>query len=145
MDESLKKLLLEVQNKWTTPKLENELKDLEAVAEEFDISLDRLKEDFKRGEIRMLPNKIWETLGRCDCKKANSFLEIVDIAHKQQKVDPEYKSQWKEFKEAFRSGKQLSAPVVMKHDHQYHLVSGNTRLMVAKVMNVTPFVYLFVS
>ncbi len=50
---------------------------------------------------------------------------------------------WQTIKEAFEKGQQYDAPIVMKFRDAYHLVSGNTRLMVARALGIEPRVWLF--
>lgn len=141
---SLKELLIESKEEWKEPTIEAEESDFEMLADQLDISLDKIKEAFDEGELKRLMPSVWDKLKNCDCKKANSFKDIVDLSQKLQKKNPDYKSNWKQFKKDFKNNKPVKAPIVMKYGDDYYLVAGNTRLMVAKLMDVSPAIYLFV-
>lgn len=51
---------------------------------------------------------------------------------------------WKDIREKMEQGKELDAPIILKYNNTLHLVSGNTRLMVARALGVLPEV-LFVE
>lgn len=50
---------------------------------------------------------------------------------------------WESVKTALEGGVPLDAPIIMKRGDQTHLVSGNTRLMVARAMGIRPQVWVF--
>lgn len=50
---------------------------------------------------------------------------------------------WQSIKSGVERGQAYDAPIVMKYRDTYHLVSGNTRLMVAKALGRKPQVWLF--
>ncbi len=51
---------------------------------------------------------------------------------------------WQDLKQKMEQGQELDAPIVLKHQDEMHLVSGNTRLMVARALGKTPKI-LFVE
>ncbi len=55
----------------------------------------------------------------------------------------EYGRDWVDIKEKMERGTTLDAPIIMKYDDVYHLISGNTRLMVARALGIVPQVLLF--
>jgi len=54
------------------------------------------------------------------------------------------KRSWQDLKQKTEQGQELDAPIVLKYQDELHLVSGNTRLMVARALGKTPKV-LFVE
>lgn len=144
MPYQLKKLLYENEHKWEVPLFDNEIEDFQAISDELQIPLDNIRKSFSTGAVRLLPKKICGQLKNSDINKANSFLDIVDISQKYQTKNPEYKSDWKTFKKAYKQKHHVNAPIVMKYENDYYLVSGNTRMMVANIMNIPIFAYVFV-
>lgn len=144
MDLKLKDLILESEKKWKIPSFNDEYNNLEFIAEQLDLSMDTIKTEFNQGELRILPNSIWDKLKNTDSTKTENFHDLVQVIQKYQKKDPEYSKDWKSIKNGMKdSMAKMTAPVVMKHGKDYYLISGNCRLMVAKALSVQPFVYLF--
>jgi len=52
------------------------------------------------------------------------------------------KRDWQTLRATMEQGKELDAPIVVKVGGVFHLVSGNTRLMVAKALGVRPKVLM---
>ena len=49
---------------------------------------------------------------------------------------------WRTLKTQFEDGASIEAPIVLKTKGILHLVSGNTRLMIARALGITPKVLL---
>lgn len=49
---------------------------------------------------------------------------------------------WQDLKQKMEQGRELDAPIVLKYQNELHLVSGNTRLMVARALGKTPKILL---
>ena len=49
---------------------------------------------------------------------------------------------WEDLRQKMEQGQELDAPIVLKHSDEIHLVSGNTRLMVARALGKTPKILL---
>ena len=49
---------------------------------------------------------------------------------------------WQDLKLKMEQGQKLDAPIVLKYQEGLHLVSGNTRLMVARALEKTPKILL---
>lgn len=144
MEITLKQLLLEIDNKWEIPSLNDEEAAIRSAAEEFDLSLKTIVDRFPSGQLRLMPQKVWERLKNTDSTKTESFYDMVQTIQKHQKKDPTYEKDWKNIKDGFKDDvKKMKAPIVVRHKNEYILLAGNARLMVAKAMNVPPFVYLF--
>jgi hypothetical protein len=142
MELSLKRLLTEIEQKWEKPSFGEEREEFERTAEELDLKLEKLHDAFKNGNLRLLPKSIWEKLNNTDSIKTDSFDSLVQVLQKYKKKDPEFERDWLGMKNAYKKGLPMKAPIVLKHKGEYHLIAGNTRLMVARVLGVQPFVFL---
>jgi hypothetical protein len=49
---------------------------------------------------------------------------------------------WNSLKEKMENGTPLDAPIILKIKDNFYLVSGNTRLMIARALGITPEVVL---
>lgn len=49
---------------------------------------------------------------------------------------------WHDLKQKMEQGQELDAPIVLKYQDELHLVSGNTRLMVARALGKIPKILL---
>jgi hypothetical protein len=143
MDISLKRLITESEQKWEKPSFDEEKEEFERTAEELDIPLSELEDAFNHGNLRMMPKPIWEKLKNTDSANTETFDELVQILQKYKKKDPEFERDWRTLRKAFDKKLPMKAPIVLKHDKEFYLISGNTRLMVAKVLETQPvFIYL---
>ncbi len=55
---------------------------------------------------------------------------------------PDSPRDWQFYKARCEQGDPVDAPTILKTGETYHLVSGNTRLMVARALGITPKVLL---
>lgn len=144
MEVTLKQLLLEIEQKWEIPSLNDEEDSIRSAAEEFELSVKEIIAKFPTGQLRLLPKKVWETLQNTDSTNTYSFYDVVNVIQKHQKKDPSYEKDWQDIKDGYKDDfKKMDAPIVIKRGKDYILLAGNARLMVAKAMGITPFVYLF--
>jgi hypothetical protein len=142
MELSLKRLITESEQKWEKPSFEEEREEFTRTAEELDLNIDALEKSFKSGNLRMLPNRVWDKLKNTDSNKTESFDQLVQVIQKYKKKDPTFERDWLGLKKAYKQGLPMKAPIVLKHGKEFYLIAGNTRLMVAKVLGVQPFIYL---
>ena len=123
------------------PDIESELGEFQRVATTFGIDSSGLLFLARAGELVSLDPSIWEKLENTD---SNSFSKgDWDSVHDHSNPDGEKKRDWEEVRNNFDSGGTLDAPIIMKYGDQFHLVSGNTRLMVLKASGIVPKVLLF--
>ena len=123
------------------PDISSELGEFERVASTFGLDSSVLMFLAHEGELVPLNSDIWENLENTD---SNSFLEgDWDSVHDHSNPDGKKKRDWEEVRNNLNSGKTLDAPIIMKYGDQFHLVSGNTRLMVARASGVFPKILLF--
>ena len=140
----LKDLLIETKNVWKKPTYKSEDKAFDEAAEELDLDIAKIKKSFNNGAIKPLVKDVWSQLKNTDSTKTDTFHDLVQILQKYEKSDPEFKKDWKGIQNGFKKKSSMVAPIIMKHGKQYYMISGNTRLMVAKAMTIQPYVYLFI-
>lgn len=123
------------------PDIRNEKGEFGRVAETFNIDLAALIQLAEDGELVSLDPMIWEHLDNTD---SNKFSEgDWDDVHDHSNPNGKFKRDWKTLKETMEAGTVLDAPIIMKYGELYHLVSGNTRLMISKAKGITPKVFIF--
>ena len=132
-----------IKNVFSKPDLYAEKGEFERVANTFNIDSSVLLWAAEQGKMVTLNEDIWSVLQNSD-----SFSLHKDDHEAAQTLANFAERNYHEVAEALYAGvaaeKPISAPIVMKYDDdQYHLVSGNTRLMVARAYGVTPKVWLF--
>lgn len=129
------------------PKVENERGEIERVAEEFaKDNTDAFVEEFitkaKASKMEKLDEKIWEKLQNTDSVDVEK-----DEWDKVKEHAGEGERDWENLKKRFEKELLVDVPMIVKvinedREEVYHLVSGNTRLMVAKALGVTPYVLI---
>ncbi|MFM2381329.1 MAG: hypothetical protein RLZZ76_96 [Candidatus Parcubacteria bacterium] len=124
--------------KFVFPNIQNEKGELERVATTFGIDSSVLYYEAKNGEMVVLENDVWTILENTDSNK----IDVGDFV-KVKEFSDEYKRDWVDLKTKIESGKTIDAPIIMKYGSRYHLVSGNTRLMVSRALDIQPRVLLF--
>lgn len=90
------------------------------------------------GELMLLSDLVWNTLDNTDSKDI-TLGDWATVAHNSVVL----KRNYVDLKDKLQAGKEIDAPVIMKYKNTYHLVSGNTRLMVARALGIRPNVLLF--
>jgi hypothetical protein len=134
----MKESVEQFPNLFKYPNIVNEQGEFERVGTEFGIDTSVLEYLAQNGELAELSEDVWQILENTDSLDISpGDYGKVDELSKQVGRD------WETIHEALESGKTIEAPIVMKHEEKYHLVSGNTRLMVARAMGIRPTVLLF--
>jgi hypothetical protein len=115
--------------------------EFDRVAETFGIEASVLMFQAQSGELVELGDDVWDKLENTD---ANTFeAGDWDAVHAHSNPNGEKKRDWEELRDKIDSGTVLDAPIIMKFGDRYHLVSGNTRLMVSKAKGISPKVLIF--
>ncbi len=125
-------------NQFKYPDIESESGEFERVAQTFGIDSSVLMFQARNGEMTTLDEDLWQKLENTD---SNTF--EVDDWEQTQRFSESIGRNWQDLKNKMSSGIPLDAPIIMKIGERYHLVSGNTRLMVARAAGVTPKILLF--
>jgi hypothetical protein len=123
------------------PNIEKEEGEFDRVAVEFGIETSVLTFQAHNGELVQLTEDI---LNRLENTDANTFeVGDWDAVHDHSNPDGVHKRDWESLKVKMDKGEVLDAPIIMKFGDRYHLVSGNTRLMVSRAKGVYPKVLIF--
>lgn len=90
------------------------------------------------GHMVPLTDDIWQRLENTDSNRfeAGDWKTVERFANSVQR-------NWLDLKKKLQACHSLDAPLVMYINGKYHLISGNTRLMVARAAGITPNVLLF--
>ncbi len=131
--------------KFVFPRVERESGEIERVAAVFDHDPKEFGPAFcevaERTDLVELSEDVWSHLENTD-----SFgIKVGDWnAVQEHAVDghPEHHRDWNFHKTTMESGGDVEASIICKSGGIYHLVSGNTRLMVARALGVTPHVLI---
>jgi hypothetical protein len=123
--------------KFRHPDFEAEIGEFERVSIKFGIPVSDLLRSAESAELNFIEDDVWESLENTDSTniKPGDWAEVDTLA-KQAERD------WEEVKRKIEAGVEY-APIILKHNGEYHLVSGNTRLMVCKAMGIVPKVLVF--
>lgn len=123
------------------PDIDTERGEFERVASSYGVDADTLlflaEEE---GVLQDLGEDLWLKLENTDsnCFGVGAWDEVREASESQ-----EVKREWKTLKEKMERGESLDAPIIAVVEGVPHLVSGNTRLMVARALGVTPKVLIF--
>jgi hypothetical protein len=90
------------------------------------------------GRMVDLTSAIWNELDNTDSNRfeVGDWAAVADHAG-------HVGRDWQSIKDGVVHGQSYDAPIVMKYRDKCHLVSGNTRLMVARALGLKPRVWLF--
>jgi 2'-5' RNA ligase len=122
-------------HRWTKPDLKEEHGEIRRHAKVLGIPHRDLHKAFQRARLVPLKHEHWKKLKNTDSWTVKSMGDVEKLANR-------YGRKTHTIAAAFRSKSPLPAPlVVVDHKGNYHLVAGNTRLMVAKAMGIRPHVY----
>lgn len=123
------------------PNIENEDGEFNRVAETFGVEASTLISQAHKGELIQLTENLLNSLENTN---ANTF-EAGDweAVHNHSNPDGVFKRDWQVLRDKIEAGVVLDAPIIMKFGSRYHLVSGNTRLMIARAKGIYPKILLF--
>jgi hypothetical protein len=114
----------------------SEMGEIDRVSEEFNIPAEDIQYAFEVGHEVILTENIWSKLENSDSYEVQNLDQAVELANK-------YKKNWRAIVQAIKDEKQLPLPMVMQYsEDKYHLVAGNTRLMIYKALGVQPVVLM---
>ncbi len=128
---------LEQNSRWTKPDLGKEHDELVRTANELNLDLNKLLKASENGKLERLTLNIWHSLENTDSNDVNRG-DMEALARISKSYDRDYKS----ILNAIQHNEQIESPIVLdRHDNHPYLISGNTRLMVARVLGMVPSVY----
>lgn len=130
------------------PDINKEYGEIERVAQKYnpdnpEIFAQQLYQKAQASTLTDLTEDMWSVLDNTD-----SFDIPLDgwgnVAEQVDHVNKETGSarSWQDLKQKIEQSQELDAPIVLKFKDGLHLVSGNTRLMVARAQGKTPKILL---
>lgn len=132
----------EEQSQFIFPDIRRESEEIERVgqlffrAEKIDFYLSFV-ERVQNQPLVKLDDDLWARLENTDSFdiEVGDWNRVADLAEQQNR-------DWCQLRSKLETGVALDAPLIMKVDETVHLVSGNTRLMVARAAGICPQVVL---
>ena len=121
------------------PNLEEEYGEFERVAKRYGFDdVQQLISSARLGKMLPLSEDLWSQLENTDSFDIieGDFEHVADLSAMVNR-------DWEVLREKMMVGNVIDAPIVMKHKDEYHVVSGNTRLMVARAAGIRPSILLF--
>jgi len=117
--------------------VKDEADEIQRTAQFFNTPIPDMQYAFIAGDIVVLTDAIWPKLENSDSYQIKSLEQAVQLAKK-------YKKDWEPTLRAIKAGNEsIDPPLVLNYDtDKYYLVSGNTRLMFYKALDITPSVLL---
>lgn len=123
------------------PDIEEERGEFERVARMFSVDSDTL-EFLAQEEGRLIPLRedTWSVLENTDSNKLvkGDWDSVRAMSEAQTPI-----RDWEKLKDHKENDVPIDAPIIMKFNGRYHLIAGNTRLMVARALGITPKVLIF--
>lgn len=120
------------------PDVKKERGEIERVAKEYAEGYEEefVEEFLKRGRkqaLSSLDSWLWVKLLNTDSNdiKAGDWDKVKELSE-------QVSRDWESIKKKMESNVTIDAPIILKDGNEYHLVSGNTRLMIAKALGITP-------
>lgn len=143
---------MEIAPQWIRPNVQNERGEIKRAIQEF-LSEDSTEENIKRvlailesSPLLDLSDEEWAALENTDSFHNVRVGHIEDAEQinerYNQELKPENKRDFEALLGAFRVGRPMEAPTILKNKGKLHLVSGNTRLMIARALNGQPKVII---
>ncbi|OHA18904.1 MAG: hypothetical protein A2836_00755 [Candidatus Taylorbacteria bacterium RIFCSPHIGHO2_01_FULL_45_63] len=138
---------------WIRPNPNKEKGEVERVVKEFlnleptDENVNRLIEIIQEAPVVELGEEEWEQLNNTDSfhnVRSGHLEDAEEITEEyNQKLSQNNRRNFKKLLDSFTFGKEMEVPVIVKNKEGVtHLVSGNTRLMIARALGIKPKVII---
>ncbi len=130
------------------PDVEKERGEIERVAQKYnpqnpEVFVRTFYERVQGAKLVDLTEEMWRVLDNTDSFEIalDGWKEVAaQIEHTNKETGAE--RNWEDLKQKMEQGRELDAPIIFKHAGELHLVSGNTRLMVARAFGIVPKVLI---
>ncbi len=138
---------------WTRPDFQKEMGELERVLQDFigkepnTQNLVHVLEILNNSPVIELSDTDWEQLENTDSFH-NVGLGQIEEARKicegyNKELEEENKRNFEALLEGFQQGNKMQCPIILKNSEgKMHLMSGNTRLMIARALGIRPKVII---
>ena len=91
---------------------------------------------YERSQFIDLDEQLWSQLKNTDS------VDVAKGGWDTVRRECEGKRDWQSIRKLLETGGRIDAPIIVKLPNEYHLVSGNTRLMCAKALGIVPKVLI---
>ncbi len=130
------------------PNVEEERGEIERVARKYSPEnpaafVSSFLEKAKHGTLTDLTEEMWSTLDNTDSFDIprDGWEKVAEhVAHTNTETGAS--RSWENLRRKMEQGGPLAAPIILRHGGELHLVSGNTRLMVARALGNKPKILL---
>ncbi len=126
------------------PDLEKERGEIERVAQKYspqnpEAFVNTFYEKARQANLINLNEERWGALDNTDSFdiQHNGWEQVTEHINYTNKETGATRN-WEDLKQKIEQGQELDAPIILNHAGEIHLVSGNTRLMVARALGKTP-------
>ena len=127
------------------PSFKHEEGEIERVQAHFQINTENFVQKFLERALQeklvKLTDDVWDTLENTDSNPSNLARGDWDAVAEHCNAH-EVKRDWQSLKTKMQGGIQLDAPVIARRGRVLHLLSGNTRLMIARALGKRPEVLI---
>jgi hypothetical protein len=121
--------------KWIMPNIQKEMDELERTADTLGIDLNGLIQATQQSKLVPLDEMTWRSM-----KNTDSYGIKKGDMRTVNSLGSGYGRDVGSILNAFQQGGTLPAPIVLVRNNKPYLVGGNTRLMVARAMDVQPMI-----
>lgn len=108
-----------------------EKEEFERVAKYYKISPTILEQKYPLSKIQILKPSVWKTIKNTTSWNVKNIEEVADISNRSNK-------NYKKIAIDMIDTKKTYAPIILKNKEKYHLIAGNVRLMLCRVLNIQP-------
>ncbi len=122
------------------PDFNAEIGEFERTAKVFGVDESALLFLAEEGNLIDLSEEVWANLENTDSFEIGLGDWGVVESHT---VVLEPQRDWKSIQDSLINKEKLPAPIIVKKDNSYYLISGNTRLMVSRALGIIPKVWIF--
>ena len=134
---------------WIAPNLEKEKSELKHAAHDFlgnEYAAIKIKNSLASAPVTELSESDWESLENTDSFHNVRFGSIHDARSITEEynglLDTDSKRDFEALLNSFMENNAMECPTIVKKDGKMHLISGNTRLMIARALGIKPKVII---
>lgn len=140
IDYNFQKIRSAIKPKFVYPSVSDEILALEYISDELNLDLTEMLKVANLGKLVMLTPTIWSKIQNTTSWEIGLTQEDVRrIASSNGKsIDTTNR-----ILSGMKSSQTFYAPIILKYNNTFYCVAGNTRLMAAMALRVTPKVYIF--
>lgn len=140
IDYNFQKTRSAIKPKFVYPSISDEIIAIEKVADELNLDLSMVLEAANLGKLVTLTPTIWSNIQNTTSWEIGLTQQDVRLiaASRGKNIDTTNR-----IISGMKSSQTFYAPIILKYNNAFYCVAGNTRLMAAMALRVTPKVYIF--